>query len=396
MNRPQFIAYFFAMLAFGGLLCPGVALANGKPEVQSLVAAGGYHSLALCDSGNIWGWGLNENGQLGDGTRVRRDVPFPLKPKPESLKIVGLAAGEDHSLALGEDGSVWTFGLNHDGQLGIGTTIDQPVMTEVKGLKNIVQVGGGQKHSMALNRDGRVWAWGSNDCGQLGKSKLSVSMVPLEIAGLKGIVSVAVGWRHTLALKKDGSVWEWGAVEHRKDGTIEFKEAPRRVQGLGIVRMISAGGRHSLALLNDGTVWAWGNNEYGQLGNGTNEPQAKPIQVNGIAHAHSISAGYDHCAVLLGDHTVLTWGDNNFGQLGNPTCEASSVPVPVVGINGPLKNIETVRCGGYHTLFITSESLLLACGNNSFGQLGDWKFKDSTLPNVVYKQIYQLRGKTTP
>lgn len=380
-------------MAYGALLLSCVALEAEKPELQGQVAAGGYHSLALDQSGHIWGWGLNEKGQLGDGTRARRDVPFPLKPGAGASKTIRVAAGEDHSLALAEDGSVWSFGLNKDSQLGIGSHIDQPVLTQIKGLNNIVEIGGGQQHSIALDRNGKVWAWGSNECGQLGQPKFSASLVPREIAGLKDIVAVAAGWRHSLALQKGGIVWEWGAVEHRSDGTTGFVLSPRRVHGLWLVKMISAGGRHSLALRSDGTVWAWGNNEYGQLGDRTNEPQSKPIQIKGVAGARMISAGYDHSAALLEDRTVLTWGDNNLGQLGNPIPEASSVPVPVVGVSGPMKNIESVQCGGYHTLFITQEHLILASGNNSFGQLGDWKFKDSALPSLVIKQILQAKGK---
>ncbi|MBL0211555.1 MAG: RCC1 repeat- and reductase domain-containing protein [Holophagaceae bacterium] len=393
MNLTQYLKHLIALLSCGGLLFSDMALDVGKPDVQGKVTAGGYHSLAIDESGQIWGWGLNKNGQLGNGTRVRRDLPFPLKPGIGASRIIGISAGEDHSLALSEDGSVWAFGLNQDGQLGIGTKIDQSVPTEVKGLSQIIEVCGGRKHSIALKRDGSVWAWGSNECGQLGQPKLTVSLAPLEVAGLESIVSVAAGLSHSLALKKDGSVWEWGAMGHRSDGTVRIVRTPRRVQGLTAVKMIAAGGRHSLALLSDGTVWAWGNNDYGQLGDGTNESRMNPTQVKGVAHAGLISAGYDHSAVLSDDHRAWTWGDNNLGQLGNPKPEASSLPVPVVGATGPLMNVAAVRCGGYHTLFLTVENELLASGNNSFGQLGDWKFKDSTFPSLVVKQILQSKGQ---
>ena len=393
MNRGWPSLCIRAALALAGMLSSGVGLEAGKPEVRCQVAAGGYHSLALGPDGTVWVWGLNQNGQLGDGTRERRDVPFPLNPGPTIPPILGIAAGEDHSLALGEDGSVWTFGLNRDGQLGIGTREDQSTMTMVKGLKNIVEVCGGEKHSIALDRGGRVWAWGSNDRGQLGHPTLSGSLVPIEIPSLKGILAVAAGGCHTLALKQDGSVWEWGAVGHQMDGAIGFVRRPRRVSGLGAARMISAGGHHSLALGKDGTVWAWGNNEYGQLGDGTNKSRGKPAQVMGVALARLISAGQGHSLVVLEDHTAMTWGDNNLGQLGNPLPESSKIPVQVAGVDGPLKNIETVRCGGYHTLFITKGRDLLACGHNSFGQLGDWKFNDSPFPSAVWRQVFKANGK---
>ena len=153
--------------------------------------------------------------------------------------------------------------------------------------------------------------------------------------------------------------------------------------------MISAGGRHSLALAKDGSVWAWGNNEFGQLGDGTHETRGEPFRVAGVDHLCQISAGYDHSVALRDDGSVLAWGDNNLGQLGNSIPEATSVPVQMAGWDGPLKDVETIQCGGYHTLFISRDRILFACGHNTFGQLGDWKLADSCFPSKVWKQLFQ-------
>lgn len=377
------------VLGLGGHLYGGQPVqAAGNAPVQGLFAAGGYHSLALDPGGNLWGWGLNENGQLGDGTRAQRLLPFQGTLPAGMGNILQLAAGEDHSLALSEHGAVWAYGLNRDGQLGIGTLVDQSVMVEVKGLAHIVECGGGQSHSVALNRDGKVWAWGGNSFGELGRPPGAGSLVPVAVEGLQGIVSVSVGWRHTLALKKNGTVWEWGAVGPKRDGPSGGLASPRQVKGLPPVTMIAAGGGHNLALGKDGTVWAWGSNDYGQLGDGTTKAKWKPFQIQGVRRARQIFAGYNHSVALLEDDSALAWGDNNLGQLGNPIPEASSVPVKVSAWEGPLKSIETIRCGGHHTLFLTRAKEFLACGNNTFGQLGDWKLADSSIPTKVWKQLY--------
>lgn len=367
----------------------GAAPGPGVHQVQGVLAAGGYHSLALDPRGHLWGWGLNAEGQLGDGTKTRRDVPVPAALQPGRIKLVALAAGEDHSLALGEDGSVWAFGANHHGQLGIGTAAAPSGMVEVKGLPPVLAVGAGQSHSVALDRGGGVWAWGGNEFGQLGRSPGGGSPSPVKVAGLADMVSLSVGWRHTLALKRDGTVWQWGGVESAPKGGPPVSARTHQVAGLPRITMVAAGGGHSLALDQDGSVWAWGDNDYGQVGDGTHDPRWKPILVPGVTRVRQVFAGYNHSVALLEDDSALAWGDNNLGQLGNPIPEASSRPVRVSDWEGPLVGIAAISCGGHHTLMLTRANLLLACGNNTFGQLGDWKLADSSLPMKVWKQVFR-------
>jgi alpha-tubulin suppressor-like RCC1 family protein len=185
-------------------------------------------------------------------------------------------------------------------------------------------------------------------------------------------------------LDREGRVWEWGGIGEGKGAF-----APHPVPGLAGIVSLAAGGRHNLALRGDGTVWAWGANDYGQLGDGGTQARNLPVQVPGLAKVRQIAAGYDHSAALLEDGTAWAWGDNNQGQLGNPVPERSLAPVPISGWNAPLKDLDTLRAGGYHTLLLTRGRKLLACGQNVFGQLGDWNFADSALPKDVLKQVLQ-------
>jgi alpha-tubulin suppressor-like RCC1 family protein len=351
---------------------------------QPIFAAGGYHSLALDPQGRLWAWGLGRHGELGDGTTNRRDLPTAALPEAFPGPLTGLAAGEDHSLAWDAEGRLWAFGRNDAGQLGDGSATDRLAPVPVRGLPPIHTAGGGQSHSLALDRAGRVWAWGANALGQLGIADAKGSRVPVPVPGLKDIVAVSAGWRHNLALDRDGRVWEWGG---RAEGQGAF--APHPVPGLAGIVSLAAGGRHNLALRGDGTVWAWGANDYGQLGDGGTQARNLPVQVPGLAKVRQIAAGYDHSAALLEDGTAWAWGDNNQGQLGNPVPERSLAPVPISGWNAPLKDLDTLRAGGYHTLLLTRGRKLLACGQNVFGQLGDWNFADSALPKDVLKQVLQ-------
>ncbi|MCT4565099.1 MAG: hypothetical protein N4A68_12415 [Maledivibacter sp.] len=176
-------------------------------EVKA-VAAGWGHSIALKEDGTVWTWGKNSGGQLGDGTTVNRSIPQEVR---RLWEIKAVAAGMNHSIALREDGTVWTWGDNRNGQLGDGTTIDRSSPIRVKNLSEVkaIAVGAGG-HCIALREDGTVWTWGDNREGQLGDETMTHRSVPVKVRGLSEIKEVAGGWKHSIALREDGTVWTWG------------------------------------------------------------------------------------------------------------------------------------------------------------------------------------------
>jgi alpha-tubulin suppressor-like RCC1 family protein len=163
-------------------------------------------------------------------------------------------------------------GQGHFGQLGrstnLGTNTANPTPTTVTGLAGAIAVSAGDAHSLALLNDGTVRAWGENDGGQLGDGTLTDRSAPTRVGSLTGVMAVAAGGNHSLALAADGSVWAWGANASGQlgDGSTVTRNLPVRVSGLTDVVAIAAGSQHSLAIRADGSVWAWGSNAQGQLG----------------------------------------------------------------------------------------------------------------------------------
>jgi hypothetical protein len=172
---------------------------------------------------------------------------------------------------LKNDGTVWAWGYNPDGQLGNRTYSDSNVPVQVLGLTGVTAIAGGGYHSLALKSDGTVWAWGRNDYGQLGNGTNSDSNVPVQVANLTRVTAIAGGYGYrSLALKSDGTVWAWGYNYYgeRGNGTTAASNVPVQVSGLTGVTAIAEGDLHSLALKSDGTIWIWGWTECGQLGDG--------------------------------------------------------------------------------------------------------------------------------
>ena len=323
-------------------------ITSGLTNVLS-IAAGGYHNLALKPDGTVWTWGYNVYGQLGINNNTTTVINTPVQVLGTGgngflSNIEAIAAGSYHSLALKPDGTVWTWGYNSDGELGDGTTTLRTTPVQVLGtgsngfLSNVGVIAAGNYYSLALKNDGTVWTWGSNNNGQLGDGTTTQRTTPVQVTGLSGtVVAIAAGSGHSLALKNDGTVWAWGANYYGElgDGTTTQRTTPVQVTGLsGTVVAIAAGSNHSLALKSDGTVWAWGWNYYGQLGDGTTTQQTTPIQATVSGTVTTIAAGNCHNLVLTSNNSLWTWGYNGYGQLGNGTTTNTNVPINIT-VNGP-------------------------------------------------------------
>lgn len=329
-------------------------------------ATGGRHTLALKIDGSLLAWGANDFGQLGlsADTSVGTGAPSAVDVTPgvsalAGKRVIAIAAGKSHTLALCSDGSIAAWGDNSAGQLGTGDATPHPVPVAVHVVPGssalagrvVVAIAAGQDHSLALCSDGAVVSWGANSAGQLGDGTTEDRPLPVLVSTAAGqsalegrsVISLSAGGAHNLALCADGAIVAWGANHAGQlgdDSTTDryqpvLVNAAVGVSSLAgkVVTSIAAGGSHSLALCDDGSISAWGKNINGQLGDTTNTDQDAPVAVDtgeGSALAGkaalAIAAGKDHSAAACDDGTVCTWGRNTDYQLGSGSTVARSSP----------------------------------------------------------------------
>ena len=311
------------------------------------LAAGLFHSLALCSDGTVAAWGYDRTGELGDGGSTDSAAPVQVMTTGvlAGKTVIAISAGMTHSLVLCSDGTVVAWGENYYGQLGDNSQIDRhaPVLVTQTGVlagKSVVAVAAGGYHSLALCSDGTVAAWGGDAGGVPGNSS-SVPVLVTQSGVLAGrkVSAISAGASHSLALCTDGAVVAWGINTSGQLGnnTTVNSAAPVLVTRTGVldgesVVAISAAGDHSVALCSDGRMAAWGQGGDGQLGNNGTTDSSVPVLVTqtGVLAGKmvaAVSTGTYHSTALCGDGTAAGWGDNSFGQLGNNSGVNSPVPV---------------------------------------------------------------------
>jgi alpha-tubulin suppressor-like RCC1 family protein len=414
----------------------------------------GYHTIAVGSNGIVYSFGFNDHGQLGDSSSTNRRTSLKvLKGAYGGTKylgdnmnnpIISVTGGQDNSLALAADGTVYGFGDNYYGQLGDNTTITHRIVP-IKVLKGdyngttylgdnpnnpIIAIAAGRIHTLALAADGTLYAFGNNGYGQLGDNTQTDRAVPIRV--LKGmyngttylgdnvnnpIISIAAGTDHSIVMAADGTVYTFGGNMYGElgDSTNTMRKTPVKVLmgayngarylgddvGNPIVS-IASGTAHNMALAADGTVYAFGNNNDGLLGDSTTTGRETPIRVLKGAYAgttylgddsnnpiSAIAAGPYHSMALAVDGTVYTYGYNYYTQLGDSTSKTRWVPVRVVkgaysgaAYLGDSSNnpIVAISSGGTHSVAMAEDGTVYTFGWNAFCQLGDSSLKTRPKP----------------
>ena len=330
------------------------------------VSAGGQHSLAITENGQLWAWGLNSNGQLGDGTVTTRHTPTRIG---NATHWASVSAGDSHSLAVTATGQVWAWGSNANGRTGLGISSGSTLTpTQIGIATNWASISAGGSHSLATTTNGELWAWGNNGSGRLGDGTTTARHAPARIGNSTTWISVSAGNNFSLALTVTEHLWAWGHNMNGQlgDGTTIARHTPTQI-GNATWTSIATGNGHSIAVDTAGQLWAWGLNSNGQLGDGTTTSRSAPVQVGVSDNWANVSAGGLRSMAITTTGQLWAWGNNAAGQLGDGTTTHRYVPARI----GTATNWIKVGAGSTHTLVITSTEHLWVWGSNLHGRLGD-------------------------
>jgi alpha-tubulin suppressor-like RCC1 family protein len=296
------------------------------------VSAGILPTAAIKTSGELWTWGRNSSsGTLGDGTTV--DKCSPVREFCSATDWCQVSAGAFHIAAIKTSGQIWTWGSNTSSRLGDGTFTDRcsPVR-EISSATNWCQVCASDSHTAAIKTSGELWSWGSNLCGSLGDGTQTGRCSPVrEICSATNWCQVSAGNCHTVAVKTSGELWAWGGAYHGQLG-----DGTRTSRIVGPVRefcsatdwcQVSGGYRHTVAVKTSGELWAWGNNLCGRLGDGTFTSRCSPVrEICSATDWGGANAGFSSVGIKTTGQ-IWSWGSNFCGRLGNGRTTTSASPV---------------------------------------------------------------------
>jgi alpha-tubulin suppressor-like RCC1 family protein len=370
----------------------------GACTVEELVLSD-QHTCVRKGDGSLWCWGANSHGELGTG-KAGASSPSPVKTLTIGASFTTAGAGQDHTCALEANGSLWCWGYAPFGPLGGPSGNDacscEPAPAQVGTLGyEVAGIGIGGGGGCAIKNDRSLWCWGSNRDGELGIGSTAETAGTAEVMALgKTTMEVVVGSSHACALKKDGTVWCWGSNNQCQlgDGTtqapycggVNCSTLPRQVTALGTATThLEASGNTTCALRKDGTLWCWGSNGGGQLGIGVAPPYGGPTPCGAPAAVATlgntvtgVALGAVHACAVKMDGSLYCWGLADQGRLGTGTagrencglaspCESSPVQVTALG-----KTVMQVEAGGAHTCARTADGVF-CWGENTSGQVGD-------------------------
>jgi len=319
-------------------------------------SVGGSSVCLVTADGELIVWGDNVHGQLGLGDKTNR-------LSPNDVKIINstwakCSISDKHSLAIKSDGTLWAWGDNTRGQLGLGDTTERLSPVQVGTGTNWVHISAGgltasDGHSLAIKSDGTLWAWGSNVYGQLGLGDtIATRLSPVQVGTGTNWVHISASYSHSLAIKSDGTLWAWG---NSSNGQLGLGDTTTRLSPVQVgtgTNWVSAEGAfypYSLAIKSDGTLWSWGYNLDGQLGLGDTTTRLSPVQVGtGTNWTFVARGGRSHSLAIKSDGTLWAWGSNVYGQFGDGTTTNSNVPKLIETTS----MVEMAHSGTYFSLII--------------------------------------------
>ncbi len=325
----------YGELGNGSLTSSTTPIAVGGASDWTQVRAGVSHTCGIRANGSLWCWGGNYTGQVGDGTTTARSTPTQVGT---STAWTSLSAGSYHNCALRTDGSLWCWGSSGFGQIGDGSVFEDVLTpTQIGAGATWKSVDAGDRHTCAVRTNGTLWCWGTDRRGVLGIGNSpgtgQTEALPVQVGTSTDWSTASAGGTHTCGLRTSGALWCWGEGLSGQigDNATTARWSPVRVGTETSWQQVTTGDTHTCARKANTTLWCWGNNFAGSLGLGPSDTNNRdePAQV-GWATAWEtgwttvVAGGYTTCG--LRDGSLYCWGDNDEGQVGDGTTIDKLVP----------------------------------------------------------------------
>jgi alpha-tubulin suppressor-like RCC1 family protein len=334
------------------------------PPCFAKMSNGDNHTIAIKGDGSLWGWGENGYYQLGLGVTTDKNVPTRIG---NATDWVAVAASTTHSMALKSDGSLWAWGYNGSGELGDGTTVDKMVPTRIGTANTWAKIAINQGKSMAIKTDGTLWAWGSNGAGDLGFGDTTNRTVPTRL-GTGFYKEVSTGSGHTLAISTSDKLWAWG---WNNNGSVGNNSATTVVTtpvqiGTASWQYVEANQSVSYGIKTDGTLWGWGWNPDNRLGLGFSGNIITPTQIGTATNWSKVQIGYGQNVAIRTDGSLWGWGFNTEGELGLGNTVFRSFPTRIGFANDWL----AAGAGDRYGIYLKTNGDMFTAGWSPQGQMG--------------------------
>lgn len=318
----------------------------------------------------LYSWGSSNNGELGLNNVNEVSSPTQVGALKNWSSVASGAVGM-HCLVLNTSGNLWSFGKNQNGQLGQNNLIYRSSPVQVGALTTWLNLSTGTYFSFATKTDGTLWSWGSNAFGQLGQNDTVTRSSPVQVGSNTSWSKVYCGSYHSLAIKTDGTLWSCGLNVYGELGQNNTTSQSSPIQVGSLTTWLSAAGSNyvSGAIKTDGTLWAWGQNQYGQLGQSNTINRSSPVQVGALTTWSKIDVGLSFVTALKSDGTLWSWGYNAAGNLGNNTAYSvnKSSPTQI----GSLATWSNFACRRVGVIALKSDGTMWGWGQNTAGAVGD-------------------------
>ncbi len=367
------------------------------PVLAQPLAASTYHTCARTSSGATYCWGLNDEGEFGDGSTASRSTPVAVLG---ALTFSSIAAGALHTCGLSFAGAAYCWGRGDGGQLGDSSATNSSTPVAVSGGLALSAITAGHWHTCGLTTAGAAYCWGENDRGQLGNDSTTSSSTPVAVSGGLTFSTIGAGLYYTCGLTLAGAAYCWGANGWGQlgNGSRTSSSTPVAVSTVLRFSILGTGGVHACALTSSGAAYCWGSNSLEQLGTGAatgpetclqpgphpprgnDDCSTVPTKVATALRWGDLRAGLTHTCGLTPGGQAYCWGEDYQGELGDgSTGTTSSTPVAV---SGGL-TFRAIAAGSSHTCGLTTAGAAYCWGDNYFGQLGDGTTTSSATPVAV-------------